>query len=167
MRTKYRPWATKIGSLVRSITVKFRGKTNFVWSKIKSCISFDLLCFKPRWGAQLWIITKAYFKTLCGKAKPTWAALYSNTSNVLENHLKDMSVWNVVLCLFIVARGWRVGFFNFGSGRVRVLEKIIGSGRVRVRVLVTYIESIGYHRVSKILIGYFPILSYLTLGVLE
>ena len=67
-----------------------------------------------------------------------------------------------------INRGWRVGLFNFGSGRVRVLEKIIGSGRVwvRVRVLVTYIESIGYYRVLKILIGYFPILSYLTLGVL-
>ena len=46
--------------------------------------------------------------------------------------------------------------YRVGSGRVRV----------RVRVLVTYIESIGYYRVLKILIGYFPILSYLTLGVL-
>ena len=27
-----------------------------------------------------------------------------------------------------ITRGWRVGFFNFGSGRVQVLEKIIGSG---------------------------------------
>ena len=65
-------------------------------------------------------------------------------------------------------RGWRVGFFNFGSGRVRVLEKIIGSGRVwvRVRVLVSYIESIGYYRVLKFLIGYYPILSYSTLWVL-
>ena len=25
-------------------------------------------------------------------------------------------------------RGWRIGFFNFGLGRVRVLEKIVGSG---------------------------------------
>ena len=62
-------------------------------------------------------------------------------------------------------RARRVGFFNFRSGRVRVLEKIIGSGRVWVwvRVLVSYIESIGYYRVLKFLIGYFPILSYLTL----
>ena len=68
----------------------------------------------------------------------------------------------------IVIRGWRVGFFNFGSDRVRVLEKIIGSGRVwvRVRVLVSYIESIGYYRVLKFLIGYYPILSYSTLWVL-
>jgi len=70
--------------------------------------------------------------------------------------------------LIVFVRGWRVGFFNFGSDRVRVLEKIIGSGRVwvRVRVLVSYIESIGYYRVLKFLIGYFPILSYLTLWVL-
>jgi len=70
--------------------------------------------------------------------------------------------------LIVFVRGWRVGFFNFGSDRVRVLEKIIGSGRVWVwvRVLVSYIESIGYYRVLKFLIGYFPILSYLTLWVL-
>ena len=40
------------------------------------------------------------------------------------------------------------------SGRVWVLEKLL------------FIESIGYYRVLKILIGYFPTLSYLTLGVL-
>ena len=85
--------------------------------------------------------------------------------NMLFNALVDVFT---KLCpvFFLLGRVRRVGFFNFGSGRVRVLEKIIGSGRVRVRVLVTYIESIGYYRVSKILIGYFPILSYLTLGVL-
>ena len=50
----------------------------------------------------------------------------------------------------------------------RVLEKIfwVGSGMDWVRKLVSNIESIGYYRVLKILIGYFPILSYLTLGVL-
>ena len=65
----------------------------------------------------------------------------------------------------VACRVQRVGVFNFGSDRVRVLEKIIGSGRVWVwvRVLVSYIESIGYYRVLKFLIGYFPILSYLTL----
>ena len=54
------------------------------------------------------------------------------------------------------------------SGTDWVLPKIIGSGRVWVwvRVLVSYIESIGYYRVLKFLIGYFPILSYLTLWVL-
>ena len=40
----------------------------------------------------------------------------------------------------------------------RVLEKIfwVGSGTDWVRVLVSNIESFGYYRVLKILIGYFP-----------
>ena len=58
----------------------------------------------------------------------------------------------------VATRAKRVGFFfRFGSGRVRVLEKISGSGRVWVRVwvLAPYIWSIGYYRVMKILIRYF------------
>ena len=54
-------------------------------------------------------------------------------------------------------RAKRVGFFKFGSGRVRVLEKTSGSGRVRVRVLALHLLSIGYYRVMKILIGYFRV----------
>ena len=58
-----------------------------------------------------------------------------------------------------MGRAKRVGFFKFGSGRVRVLEKTSGSGRVRVRVrvLALYFLSIGYYRVMKILIGYFRV----------
>ena len=54
-------------------------------------------------------------------------------------------------------RGWRVGFFNFGSGMDRVLEKIfrVGSGMDRVRVFASYKKPIGYYRVLKNLIGYF------------
>ena len=51
----------------------------------------------------------------------------------------------------------RVGVFNFGTDRVRVLEKTSGSGSGmdRVRVLALNFLSIGYYRVLKILIGYF------------
>ena len=34
----------------------------------------------------------------------------------------------------MLARGWREGFFNLGSGRVWELKTIIGSGRVQVQV---------------------------------
>ena len=56
-----------------------------------------------------------------------------------------------------VSRDQRVGVFNFGTDRVRVLEKTSGSGSGmdRVRVLAPYFLSIGYYRVLKILIGYF------------
>ena len=51
----------------------------------------------------------------------------------------------------------RVGVFNFGTDRVRVLEKIFwdGSGMDWVRVFSSYTLSIGYYRVVQILIGYF------------
>ena len=49
-----------------------------------------------------------------------------------------------------------VGVINFGTDRVRVLEKTSGSGMDRVRVLALHFLSIGYYRVLKILIGYFP-----------
>ena len=65
----------------------------------------------------------------------------------------------------VACRVQRVGVFNFGSDRVRVLEKTSGSGSGMdwVRVLAPNFLSIGYYRVLKFLIGYFPILSYLTL----
>ena len=49
----------------------------------------------------------------------------------------------------------RVGVFNFGTDRVRVLEKTpgSGSGTDRVRVLALHFLSIGYHRVF---FGYIP-----------
>ena len=55
----------------------------------------------------------------------------------------------------------RVGVFNFGTDRVRVLEKTSGSGSGmdRVRVLAPHFLSIGYYRVLKILIGYFSVTS--------
>ena len=60
-----------------------------------------------------------------------------------------------------VARVQRVGVFNFGTDRVRVLEKTSGSGSGmdRVRVLAPCFLSIGYYRVFKILIGYFLVTS--------
>ena len=61
-------------------------------------------------------------------------------------------------------RVWWVGFFNFGSGMDRVLEKIfrVGSGTDWVRVLVSNIESIGYYRVLKILFGYLSAFSLIS-----
>ena len=64
-----------------------------------------------------------------------------------------------------LARVRRVGFFNFGSGRVRVLKKYFGSGRVGYRVFVSNTKSIGYYGVLKSWSGIrrvsplFPILS--------
>ena len=60
----------------------------------------------------------------------------------------------------------RVGVFNFGTDRVRVLEKTSGSGSGtdRVRVLALHFLSIGYHRVLKILIGYFSVTSLIRFG---
>ena len=59
------------------------------------------------------------------------------------------------------SRDQRVGVFNFGTDRVRVLEKTSGSGSGmdRVRVLAPHFLSIGYYRVLKILIGYFSVTS--------
>ena len=52
-------------------------------------------------------------------------------------------------------RDQRVAVFNFGTDRVRVLEKTSGSGSGtdRVRVLAPHFLSIWYYRVLKILIG--------------
>ena len=60
-----------------------------------------------------------------------------------------------------LGRAQRVGVFKFETDRVRVLAKIFrdGSGMDRVRVFASYIQSIGYYRVLKILIGYFSVIS--------
>ena len=61
-----------------------------------------------------------------------------------------------------LTRDHRVGIFNFGTDRVRVLQKTSGSGSGtdRVRVFAPYIWSIGYYRVTKILIRFFRVYQY-------
>ena len=49
----------------------------------------------------------------------------------------------------LTIRVQRVGVFNFGTDRVRVLEKTLGSGSGTDRVLALHFLSIGYHRVLK------------------
>ena len=61
--------------------------------------------------------------------------------------------------MLLTGRVQRVGVFNFGTDRVRVLEKTLGSAMDRVRVLAPHFLSIGYYRVLKILIGYFSVTS--------
>ena len=74
-------------------------------------------------------------------------------------------LWIHIHLLHIAHRVRRVGFFNFGSGRVRVLKKYFGSGRVGYRVFVSNTKSIGYYGVLKSWSGIrrvsplFPILS--------
>ena len=75
---------------------------------------------------------------------------------VLETTSQDL-FWYFPISLLSV-RDQRVGVFNFGTDRVRVLEKTSGSGSGMdwVRVFAPHFLSIGYYRVLKILIGYFP-----------
>ena len=58
----------------------------------------------------------------------------------------------------ISCRDQRVGVLNFGMDRVRVLEKNFGFGigYGSGSGIGTAFLSIGYYRVLKILIGYFP-----------
>ena len=84
----------------------------------------------------------------------------------LSQHAVCSVQWTQCSCSSSSNQGLTGRVFQLRVGSGRVLEKIIGSGWVWVRVLVSYIESIGYYRVLKFLIGYFPILSYLTLWVL-
>ena len=91
-----------------------------------------------------------YFMTLsCPSANPH--------ATLLKASMKMGQKWRDS----VVGRVQRVGGFNFGTDRVRVLEKTSGSGlgMDRVRVLAPHFLSIGYYRVLKILIGYFSIKS--------
>ena len=74
---------------------------------------------------------------------------------------KEFIHWRMLLSHGPFNRVQRVGFFNFGTDWVRVLEKTSGSGSGmdRVRVLAPCFLSIGYYRVFKILIGYFLVTS--------
>ena len=67
--------------------------------------------------------------------------------------------WNTFGRVQVVPdRGWRVGFFNLGSGRVQVLEKIIGSG---LGSGIGYIYGInrvlsGIENLDQVFFGYNP-----------
>ena len=54
----------------------------------------------------------------------------------------------------------RVGFFNFGSGRVRVLKKYFGSGRVGLGI--GYLYQIPSQMGIEILVGYSPSISLIS-----
>ena len=110
----------------------FQNALVHLWKAFESCSDFLSVC------------------TLCRDM------FRNNEQNCFSSrHLFLFTVSTQLHCT--VTRAKRVGFFKFGSGRVRVLEKTSGSGRVRVRVLALYFLSIGYYRVMKILIGYFRV----------
>ena len=52
---------------------------------------------------------------------------------------------NTIVILPVTGRAQRVGVFNFGTDRVRVLDKTSGSGSgtVRVRVLALHFYQLG------------------------
>ena len=49
---------------------------------------------------------------------------------VLAESDDDCNEVGMIMMILMMTRVRRVGFFNFGSGRVRVLKKYFGSGRV-------------------------------------
>ena len=63
---------------------------------------------------------------------------------VLAESDDDCNEVGMIMMILMMTRVRRVGFFNFGSGRVRVLKKYFGSG---VGYLNT--KSIGYYGVLK------------------
>ena len=73
------------------------------------------------------------------------------------------------IATLLTARTQRVGVFNFGTDRVRVLEKIFrdGSGMDRVRVFASYIQSnrvlLGSENIDRVFFGYLST-SYLSHG---
>ena len=120
--------------------------------------------------SEIWVWYKAHFQ-IGGEGR----CFFRWTSVFLYFRLKNTWRVNAASIYYVdilittneshVSRGWRVGFFNFGSGRVRVLKKYFGSGRVGYRVFVSNTKSIGYYGVLKSWSGIrrvsplFPILS--------
>ena len=82
-----------------------------------------------------------------------------NTVFIQKTCLSNKNYNKTIFQMLLTGRVQRVGVFNFGADRVRVLEKTLGSGMDRVRVLAPNFLSIGYYRVLKILIGYFLVTS--------
>ena len=68
---------------------------------------------------------------------------------ILAESDDDCNEVGMIMMILMMTRVRRVGFFNFGSGRVRVLKKYFGSGRVGYRVFVSNTKSIGYYGVLK------------------
>ena len=82
----------------------------------------------------------------------------NKTDNIMK---KGENMQCITYASLYPTRDHRVGIFNFGTDRVRVLQKTsgLGSGTDRVRVLAPHFLWIGYYRVLKILIGYFLVTS--------
>ena len=90
----------------------------------------------------------------------------------LRQKLVKMDCKGLFSCLLTVAMGNNQGllgrYFQLRDGSGSGIGKNFGFGfgYGSGSGISTAFLSFGYYRVSKILIGYFPILSYLTLGVL-
>ena len=56
----------------------------------------------------------------------------------------------------VATRVQRVGEFNFGTDRVRVLEKTSGSGSGSVWVLALHFYQSGIENLDRVFFGYFP-----------
>ena len=57
---------------------------------------------------------------------------------VLAESDDDCNEVGMIMMILMMTRVRRVGFFNFGSGRVRVLKKYFGSGRVGLGIGYLY-----------------------------
>ena len=68
---------------------------------------------------------------------------------ILAESDDDCNEVGMIMMILMMTRVRRVGFFNFGSGWVRVLKKYFGSGRVGYRVFVSNTKSIGYYGLLK------------------
>ena len=65
----------------------------------------------------------------------------------------------------------RVGLFNFGSGRVRVLKKYLGSGRVGLGIgyfyqILSQSGIIGYWNLDRVFAEYLPYFLYFLISII-
>ena len=96
---------------------------------------------------------------------------YKENYDNYENHTDDGHDDDVDH-IEVMIRGWRVGFFNFGSGTDRVLEKIfrVGSGMdwVYTDICIIYRANrvlSGIEKLDRVFFGYFFQVTYFLYGM--
>ena len=139
-------WGKKFGR------TKNLAKTSQFWEDL--CIDILQLCPRPIHIPKAGWRCQNFNKKTGSRNHPAepWMAPYKTKHRL--GHISKVSKSSVT------DTETRVEFFKFGLGRVRVLKKYFGSGRVWYRVFVSNTKSIGFLNLERVFAEYLPYFLY-------
>ena len=156
------------------------------WSKLLESAFWNVFCRNPFKSAVLYLLCCTHCTTQCGPhcitlLRHTECCLLTEATHAYIAILVPWKRIKLIPCSLTslacfrrrpkMIRARRVGFFNFRSGRVRVLKKYFGSGRVGLGIGYLYqipsqLGIMGYWNLDRVFAEYLPYFLYFLISII-